>query len=99
MNKLSKEEVLHVAALAKIKLTDDEVEKYRVELKTLMDDIDKIKDVKGYDDDILIAPWSNNTILRSDTEGNMLKKEDFLKNVPKHSGNYIVVPRVMKDRS
>ena len=30
---LSKEEVLHVAELAKISLTDREIEKYQVELK------------------------------------------------------------------
>ncbi len=44
MDKLSKEEVLHVAHLARISLTDEEIEKFRVQLKVLMDDIDKIKE-------------------------------------------------------
>ena len=60
-DRLSKEEVLHVADLARIKLTDKEVEKYQVELKKLLDDVEKINEVEGYDDDILIAPWSENT--------------------------------------
>lgn len=32
-DKLSREEVLHVADLARIELSEDEIEKYRVELK------------------------------------------------------------------
>ena len=31
-NKLTKEEVLHVADLARIKVTEEEIEKYQVEL-------------------------------------------------------------------
>ena len=70
-DKLSKEEVLHVADLARIKLTDEEVEKYQIELKKLLDDVEKINDVKGYDDDILIAPWEENTKLRKDESKEM----------------------------
>ena len=57
MDKLSKEEVLHVAKLARIRLTEEEIEKYQVELKKLLNDVEKINDVKGYDDEMLIATW------------------------------------------
>ena len=66
-DKLTKEEVLHVAELARIAVTEEEIEKYQVELKKLLNDVEKVNDVKGYDDEILIAPWSNNTDLREDT--------------------------------
>ena len=56
-DKLTKEEVLHVAHLARIKVDDDEIEKYQVELKQLLDDVDKIKEVEGYDEERMIAPW------------------------------------------
>ena len=94
-DKLSKEEVLHVADLARIKLTDEEVEKYQIELKKLLDDVEKINDVKGYDDDILIAPWEENTKLRKDKSGSMLNPNEVLENAPRHSGNYISVPVVI----
>ncbi len=58
MDKLTREEVEHVADLAKLALTEEEIEKYRVELKQLIDDIDKVKDIKNYDEDFLIAPFS-----------------------------------------
>ena len=60
MDKLTREEILHVAELARIKLTEEEIEKYRVQLKQLLNDVEKINDVKGYDDEILIACWEEN---------------------------------------
>lgn len=94
-DRLSKEEVLHVADLARIKLSDKEVEKYQIELKKLLDDVEKINEVEGYDDDILIAPWSENTKLRKDEQEDMLNPKDVLENAPRHSGNYISVPVVI----
>ena len=45
MDKLTKEEVLHVANLARIAVTDEEISKYQVELKKLLDEVDKIKEI------------------------------------------------------
>ncbi len=95
--KLTKEEVLHVAHLARIKVDEEEVEKYQVELKQLLDDVDKIKEVEGYDDERMIAPWAKDTITREDKPGEMLNPKEVLKNAPKHSGNYIEVPIVISE--
>ncbi len=95
MEKLTREEVLHVAELARIKLTEEEIEKYQVELKKLLNDVKKINEVKGYDDEILISCWEENTKLRKDEKGEMLNPKEVLENVPRHSGNYIAVPVVI----
>ena len=97
MKKLRREEVLHVANLAKIELSEKDIEKYQVELKVLLDEVEKINDVKGYDDEILIAPWSSETELRKDEEGEMLDPKQVIGNAPKHSGNYIEVPVVIAE--
>jgi len=97
--KLTREEVLHVAQLAKIKVTEEEIEKYQVELKQLLTDVEKINDVEGYDDDILIANWSSETILREDTQGEMLNPKTVVENAPRHSGNYIEVPVVISEEA
>lgn len=98
-DKLTKEEVLHVAYLARIKVDEDEIEKYQVELKQLLNDVDKIKDVEGYDEERMIAPWSKDTVLRDDQPGEMLNPKEVLKNAPKHSGNYIEVPIVISEEA
>ena len=95
--KLSREEVVHVAELARISLTEEEIQKYQVELKKLLEDVEKINDVKGYDEEILIACWEENTKLRTDKAGTMLNPKEVIGNAPRHSGNYIEVPAVISD--
>ncbi len=94
-DKLSREELLHVAELARIELTEEEIEKYQIHIKKLLDDVEKIKDVEGYDEEQLIAPWSENTHLREDKMGEMYDPKEVINRAPKHSGNYIEVPVVV----
>ena len=97
MDKLTKEEVLHVLNLARLNATDEEIEKYQIDLKKMIDEIDKIRDLNDFDEDLLIAPWKNNTPLR---ENDSLKIDDadILKNVPSKKGNFISVDaEVLKD--
>ena len=96
-DQLTKEEVLHVANLARIEISDKEIDKYQIELKQLLDDVEKINDVEGYDEDILIACWGENTNLRDDEIGNMLNPKEVIESAPRHSGNYIDVPVVLSD--
>lgn len=96
-DKLTKEEVLHVASLARIEISEKEIEKYQVELRQLLNDVERISDVEGYDDDILISCWSENTSLRDDEIGEMLNPKQVISSAPRHSGNYIEVPVVLND--
>ena len=98
-DKLTKEEVLHVAHLARIKVDEDEIEKYQVELQKLLNDVDKIKEVEGYDEERMIAPWIKDTTPREDEAKEMLNPKEVLKNAPKHSGNYIEVPIVISEEA
>ena len=97
MDKLSYEEVMHIANLAKINLTDKEVEKYQIELKKLMDDISKIKNIDIEEEEILISPVSHKAELRGDVEGSMLSFKEALENVPNKKGNFVEVPVMLND--
>ena len=97
--KLTREEVLHVAELARIKINEEEIEKYQIELQQLLNDVEKINDVQGYDDEILIAPWNEKTITRTDESGEMLNPKQVVGNAPRHSGNYIEVPVVIGEEA
>ena len=96
-DKLTKEEVLHVLDLARLDASDEEIETYQTELYKMINEIDKIKELNDFDDEILIAPWSNDSILRSNDELE-IKNGDILKNVPSKKGNFISVDvEVLKD--
>ena len=96
-DKLTKEEVLHVANLARIEIDDKEIEMYQVKLKKLLDQIELVTKIDDNDSDYLIAPWNNNSEFRKDVVGNMLNPKEVLQNAPRKSGNYIEVPVVISN--
>ena len=97
MDKLTRDEVLHVLNLARLDASDKEIEKYQVELKKMINEIDKIKDMDDFDEDILIAPWVNDTVFR-ENDSLEIKNQDILMNVPNKKGNFISVEsEVIKD--
>ena len=96
-DKLTREEVLHVARLARIELNEEEIEKYQVQLKTLFNEVDKIKNVELKSDNKLIAPVMHTTKLREDVAGDMLEPEGIMKNVPVSNGNFVEVPVMINE--
>ena len=95
MNELTKEEVLHVADLAKIEVDEKDIIKYKVELKQIMNQIDLINKVNIDEEEILISPSNNKNIYREDVFVN--EDIDILKNAPKSNGNYIEIKRFLNE--
>lgn len=94
---LTKEEVLHVAHLARISVTDDEIEKYQVDLKKLLDDVDKIKDIEVENSDLLVTPVDHESILRNDNDTRSVEFSEMKKNVPATTGNFVEVPVMVNE--
>ena len=97
MDKLSVEEVKHVAYLARLELTDEEIEKFRVQLKSILNEVDKIKDIKDYDEEMMFSPVNHETELREDVPGKMLDYKTALKNAPRTNGNFVEVPVMLNE--
>lgn len=91
MESLTKEEVLHVARLARVAVTDEEIEKYGVELKKLMDDINKIKEVECRTEEILVTPVSHTTVLREDANTRVVDFSEIQLNLPSSVGKFVEV--------
>ncbi len=92
---LTKEEVLHVAHLARIEVTDEEIEKYQKDLKILLDEVDKIRSIEDFDDDKMFSPTDNQYDLKR--ESVIVDKEQILSNVPKKMGNFVEVPVMINE--
>jgi aspartyl-tRNA(Asn)/glutamyl-tRNA(Gln) amidotransferase subunit C len=93
---LSKDEVQHIAQLARIGVTDEEVEKYQKELSAILDYFEQLKEV----DTEKIEPIGHITgmenIYREDKAedfGDKGKKE-ILENAPETKDGYIKVKSV-----
>ena len=92
---LTKEEVLHVAHLARIELTSDELEKYQKDLKKLFDEIDKIKYLNDFDEERMISPCENTYDL--ERKNVLVDSDNMLLNVPKKKGNFVEVPVMVNE--
>lgn len=99
MEKLTREEVLHVAHLARVGVTEEEIEKYSRDLQILMNDIDKIKDVplKNENIDILVTPVDENSKLREDNIQSKKEFNEFKENVASSVGKFVRVPVINND--
>lgn len=95
MDMLSKEEVLHVAHLARIEITEEELEKYQKDLKILFDQIDKIKDLNDFDEDKMFSPCENSFDLNDKMHD--VETNNLLNNVPKKKGNFVEVPVMVNE--
>lgn len=95
---LSREEVDHVADLARLHVDEAEYELYSKQLYDILEEVNKIEkvDLKG-EDEIMISPCENTNCYSSDQAGPMLSKEEIFKNVKHSNGDYILVPRVVAD--
>lgn len=94
MEELTKEEVLHVASLARIAVSDTEIDQYKRELKQLLDDVDKIKMVDNIGEETLVTPLETTKefVVRKDEVGEMTPFHEFKENAPHTVGEFIEVP-------
>lgn len=97
MDKLTKEEVLHVAHLARIAVTDEEIDKYQVELKQLLNEVDKIKDIDIDKEELLVTPVEHESVPRSDECTHTISFDEVKKNVPSSMGNFVEVPVMVNE--
>ena len=96
MSKITKEEVLKLARLSRLKLSDDEVEKYQHELDTIFEYVQQLASV----DTTNLEPTNQVTglvnVFRADTVvGYSAKPDELLQATPNHEGRYIKVKRMI----
>ena len=94
-NKLSRDEVLHVAHLARIGISEEEIERYQVTLKKMIDEIDKIKDLDDFDQEMIFSPHDD--LLPLEEINSSVCCDNLLKNVPHTKGNFIEVPVMINE--
>ena len=92
---LSKEEVLHVAKLARLEFSPEEIEKYQQELNDILNYIDMLGEVDAAE----VQPLSqvNNDVnnLREDEVRKSLTVEEALLNAPEAEDGAVIVPKVV----
>ncbi len=91
---ITREQVVHVARLARLALTDEEIERFRVQLSAILDAVGKVSelDLEG------VPPTSHPldlvNVLAEDEPRPSLSREDALANAPDPEDGFFGVPPV-----
>jgi len=93
--KLSKKEVEHVALLARLALSEEEKERFRAQLSSVLEYADIINrlDTEKVAPTYHVLPIQN--VERPDKKHETLPLEETLQNAPQQDGNYFKVPRII----
>jgi aspartyl-tRNA(Asn)/glutamyl-tRNA(Gln) amidotransferase subunit C len=93
--KITKEEVLHVAHLARLDIDESSIDKFADQIGDILDYIDQLKQV----DTTGVRPTSHALALinafREDVESQHLPREVSLANAPEQEDGSFIVPKVV----
>jgi aspartyl-tRNA(Asn)/glutamyl-tRNA(Gln) amidotransferase subunit C len=96
MSKLSRDDVLKLARLSRLRLSDEEAEKFRTELSEILDYVEKLNavDTAGLEPTYQVTGLKN--VMRPDELRDYgYKPEDLLSNAPDKQDNQFKVRRVL----
>jgi aspartyl-tRNA(Asn)/glutamyl-tRNA(Gln) amidotransferase subunit C len=95
--KLSREEVKHIAILARLGISEDEIEKFSLQLSNILDNFEVLKQVDT--SNLLPTAQSVNlqNIFRADEAESSYPAEEILANAPQQDNNYFKVKAVLEE--
>ncbi len=94
--KISKEEIEHIAVLARLSLPEEEKEIFGSQLSNILDYMEKLNelDTKGIEPTSHVLTLSN--VMRDDIPRPSIPKEDALMNAPDHTEKFFRVPKIIE---
>jgi aspartyl-tRNA(Asn)/glutamyl-tRNA(Gln) amidotransferase subunit C len=89
---ISKDEVAHVARLARLKLTDDELERFGEQLSAILEAVGKVSELDLADVPPTAHPLDLVNVWDDDEPRPSLSVEEALANAPDRDGSFFRVP-------
>jgi aspartyl-tRNA(Asn)/glutamyl-tRNA(Gln) amidotransferase subunit C len=93
---VTKEEVLKIAELAKLKIPENKIEKYTEDLNSILSYMEKLNEIDTSDVEPLLHPLEGSNVFREDELRPSINTENALKNAPERTDAYFKVPKVIK---
>jgi aspartyl-tRNA(Asn)/glutamyl-tRNA(Gln) amidotransferase subunit C len=97
MSAISREEVAHLAALARIELRPDELDRLAKELDVILDAVATVQQVAGDDVPATSHPMPLTNVTRPDEPRPSLPVEDVLAGAPEAEQQRFRVPRILEE--
>jgi aspartyl-tRNA(Asn)/glutamyl-tRNA(Gln) amidotransferase subunit C len=89
---ITREEVLHVARLARLELTDDEIERFTEQLSAILEAVAKVSELDLADVEPTAHPLDLVNVWAADDPRPSLPAEEALANAPDREAGFFKVP-------
>ena len=96
---LTLEEVRHVAKLARLRLSEAQLEQYRTQLAAVLDHINKLSELVVEGVEPMAHPTEIVNRMDEDDVAPPMALEGLLRNAPAAEGRYLAVPKVLANES
>ncbi len=92
MARITRDEVLHVARLARLELTDDDVAKFQEQLSDILEAVSKVSELDLSDVPPTAHPLAIATAWAEDVPRDCLPLDEVFANAPDRDGDYFRTP-------
>jgi aspartyl-tRNA(Asn)/glutamyl-tRNA(Gln) amidotransferase subunit C len=89
---ISRDEVLHVARLARLDLSEEEIERFQEQLNAILEAVGKVSELDLADVEPTAHPLDVVNVWSDDEPRPSLTADEALDNAPDRSGNFFRVP-------
>ncbi|TET25414.1 MAG: Asp-tRNA(Asn)/Glu-tRNA(Gln) amidotransferase subunit GatC [Dehalococcoidia bacterium] len=94
--KLSREDVLHIALLARLGLAETEIDKFREQLSNILENFEILQSVDTADTPATAQPFPLHNVLREDEVVPSLPPDQILANAPQKERDFFRVRAVLE---
>ena len=93
---INREEIIHIAKLANLSLTDEEIDKYTNDMEEILTFANTVNNVNTDNVDELASLDENYNVFRKDEVKVFENREELLKNAPSQEDGMFKIPKVIK---
>jgi aspartyl-tRNA(Asn)/glutamyl-tRNA(Gln) amidotransferase subunit C len=91
-------DVEHIAELARLKFSKEELENYTHQLNKILEYVDKLNELDTKNVEPLSYPVEGNNVFREDKLRPSVSREEALKNAPDSDEEFFKVPKVINPK-
>jgi len=94
---ITREDVVHVAKLARLSMTDEELAAMERHFEAILEHFARLAEIDTTDVPPTFHPLPRVNVLRDDTVATPICREAALRNAPAADGECFLVPQIMED--
>lgn len=94
---ISKETVEHVAELSRLSFSEDELAMMTTQLGNIINMVEKLEEVDTTGVAVTTNVIHDMNLYRDDVKGEVVARDELMKNVPVHEDGYIKVPAMLSN--